>query len=488
MKRIFLFILLLINIKVFAQQPVYNGEKKFSAAQIQSDFHILTTTIQEYHPSCYRYITPDSLQRYIDKVTSSLNDSLTDNEFHIIAREFLVQIHCGHTVAMPSEEWYSYQKLNPKAVPLDVIILNNRIFIKESFSNNPELPAGTEIISIDNNPAPVIIERMKSIHARDGITESFVNYSVQKIFRTYYLFLYGSKPSYQITYRNANNDTDSVVVEVIPIKQKPSEMAVDTTLYTLLEKSPWSGFYISKSKPDIAFLDIKNFGRGKYKKYYKKVFRDIRSKNIDHLIIDVRDNGGGYFPNGNRLLRYISDEKFVFAFDRPKHKPVKQEYIKMQFFNRLTRFAFNMIPDKRHDKNIRSYTINYKPKKKDHYHGKVYVLTNGGSFSLSSHVASFLKHKTDAVLIGQETGGGEEGSNALISYKLTLPATKIRVFVPYYHLDHRIKSDVVGRGGVIPDIEINYTPEDILQKKDKELEQILIMINNGITITKPFHK
>jgi C-terminal processing protease CtpA/Prc len=65
-------------------------------------------------------------------------------------------------------------------------------------------------------------------------------------------------------------------------------------------------------------------------------------------------------------------------------------------------------------------------------------VTDGGSFSMSSYVAAKLQHQTGAVLIGSETGGGEAGSNAILTYNLTLPETKIRVNLPYYVINHDV--------------------------------------------------
>lgn len=475
-KKILLFLILSSNLFAFGQESVYQGERKYSSNQIQNDFIILVSTIKEYHPSVYNYITTDSLENYITKTTAKLNDSLTENEFHIIVREFLMQIRCGHTVAQPSEEWYVYHKSNPKLLPFEIFLFNDSVFIKTSLTENTDLQPGVELISIDNIPIKTIIDQMKSIQPRDGFSESFVNYKIEKSFRTYYLFLYGQKASYIIACKDENDKIKSVTVEAESTKQPPSDIQIDSTLFTVLEKTTWSNFYIANKKSDLAFIDINTFGRKKYNKYYKKVFKEIRVRNINYLVIDIRDNGGGYFLNGNYLLSYLNNKDFTFTFNRPKRKLNKEKYIKMDFFSKLTKSAFNLLPDREKNKTTRNYELKYKPQKKNHYNGTLYVITNSGSFSMSSFVAAYLKHQTDAILIGQETGGGEDGSNAILSHILTLPATKIRVHIPFYHLDHKMNNTLLGNG-VMPDIQVKYNIEDILQKKDKEMEELLLLIN-----------
>ena len=65
-------------------------------------------------------------------------------------------------------------------------------------------------------------------------------------------------------------------------------------------------------------------------------------------------------------------------------------------------------------------------KKKNHFDGKVIVLTDGATFSMGSLVAAKLKYNRDATIIGIETGGTEEGSNAVLTGQLSLPNSGIR--------------------------------------------------------------
>ncbi|MEZ4901838.1 MAG: S41 family peptidase [Spirosomataceae bacterium] len=43
----------------------------------------------------------------------------------------------------------------------------------------------------------------------------------------------------------------------------------------------------------VAILDINTFRDSGYSRFYRKSFKSIRQKNIQHLVIDVRANGGG---------------------------------------------------------------------------------------------------------------------------------------------------------------------------------------------------
>lgn len=44
------------------------------------------------------------------------------------------------------------------------------------------------------------------------------------------------------------------------------------------------------------------------------------------------------------------------------------------------------------------------------FNGRLFVLVNGGCFSTTSELITFLKENTNAIFIGQESGGGYNGN------------------------------------------------------------------------------
>ena len=142
----------------------------------------------------------------------------------------------------------------------------------------------------------------------------------------------------------------------------------------------------------------------------------------------------------------------------------------MNFYSKLTKSLFNTMPDQVKNNERRDYQIKYKPQKKNAFSGNIYVLINNGSFSLSGYVAAYF--------IGQETAGGEYGSNAVLMYELTLPNTQHVIFLPYYFLDHQVDSITKGRG-VIPNFKTSYTISDLINFKDLDIEYVLSKIQQS---------
>jgi len=473
LRSIFLmFILFMCNLG-FGQTLEYDIEKRFTVAELESDFKILSSALKEIHPSLYSFISKADFENLINTTSAEISNDLTELEFHILVRKLIRGIRCGHTMAKPSSKWYDLQKKDSKLLPFDIILLNDKIFIKESYDNDSKLEPGIEILSIDDVSIHEIIKSMKSIQEVDGIATSFENKKIEKYFRTYYLFLYGRANQYEIEYLDKGNNKSKVTIKGGLSKTINN---VSSTSNNAIQKMSGANLFIDEKQKNLAVLDINGFSSKGYKKFYKTVFKEIEQKGINHFVLDLRGNGGGYFPNGNQLLSYLLEEEFFMDFSHAKKKIKKQPYLKMPIVSKLTSRLFKLIPDKIKDDPNRNYAIRYKPKKKNPYKGNLYVLIDGATFSMSSFVATKLKHHRNCIILGKETGGGEIGSNAILIYNLTLPATKIRVNIPYYFLDHDVELNMVGRG-VMPDIEISYELKEILQKEDKEMEKVKLLIN-----------
>lgn len=456
----------------FGQSSDYTFGVKISPEKLKTDFSILLSSLRENHPGLYNFTSKSQFDSLATESLVSLTDSLTEREFHILVRKFIRVISCGHTVARPSQDWYKAVSARENLIPIHVILQGDQLYIRKVFGEQGDGLIGARIISIGGVSVNELLLELKSIIMRDGVGESMVNRNIERLFQTYYMFSFGMKETYIIEAEGVNG----MIVQASLKGEKASKYPTRKVYQLDVEvESQGAKFGILGESTEIAVLDLNSFGSKGYKKFYRKVFNRLSEFDSIDLVIDLRGNGGGYFPNGNQLLRYLMDENFTMDFSKPQKHTKNNKYLKLNFPSMMTRFIFSTIPDRNKEDPARNYQIRYKPIKKDHFYGKVYVLTDGITFSAGGSVVSKLKNSRGAIVIGEETGGGEVGFNAVLSWRLELPNSGVIVAIPMYHVDVQPEMDDIGRG-VIPYIPIQYNLEQKMDQIDLEMARILKLL------------
>jgi len=106
---------------------------------------------------------------------------------------------------------------------------------------------------------------------------------------------------------------------------------------------------------------------------------------------------------------------------------------------------------------------------KDAYTGKVYVFTNGGSFSCSAIVSNTIKESQRGKIVGEMTGGSAYVNSGGPNNVITLPNTRISFTIP--KTQYNLRKDLSNIGlGVVPDVKIIDNPNKILNGQDNYIE------------------
>lgn len=472
MKNCITIICLLIWQYSFSQTTGYNIQKTFSVKEVLQDIDYTEKYLCKFHPDPYRYISKDSLHRFVENVKSRINKPLTEQQTRFYIKQIIAQIGCGHSEAAASKAYTkAVVKVSKPTLPLNVFITNDkRVYVLNNLSSDTTLKAGDEIVSINNKPIRTILDTIFSIYTSDGYNTTYKQQGIKNDwFKYYYSFCFGYKTIYSVETINSKGITSSRELLcgsslkdtlILPPKEKRN----------YLKKTKTCRYYIDSSANNMAVIDIDAFKGLGWRRFFRKSFKDIKQKHISNLVIDLRDNGGGRIGYGLYTLSYLLRKPVVLPFDRPANLMALNPRFKTDIFSRLTPLAFcTVMPQWIVKGRLRHYFIRL-PKHRLAYKGNIIVLTNGKSFSMSGVVASYLKYNANATVIGEETGGNVAGSNAVISGNVVLPNTKIRVIIPVYHIYHKVKTVNNGHG-VMPNYPTQYTKDDYLNGVDVDLNK-----------------
>jgi C-terminal processing protease CtpA/Prc len=227
-------------------------------------------------------------------------------------------------------------------------------------------------------------------------------------------------------------------------------------------------------------MQLNTFSNGGLRFFFRKSFSALKRKNINNLIIDLRNNGGGYIFNSNLLIKYISRTPVLVAdsiYAKVKSLKPFTHHFKM---GAITSLGLRFMTYRKQNDHFEENQYNNNlliPKNKNHYNGKLYVLISGPTFSASTLFANAVKGQSGIKLLGEETGGGWYGNGGVLIQDLVLPNTKLRLRMPLFKLvQYNHKTSYKGLG-IPPDIYVPTSYDALIKGYDKKMKvaQTLIM-------------
>lgn len=492
MRQLLILYLLVVITGCGVAKSSFSPYKKYPPEVLQKDYAIYRQTLEEAHPGLYWYTSKDSMNHYFDKGFQQLNDSLTEPEFRKILSYVTAKINCGHTSIRPSKTFAKYQdtvRLG-RVFPLSLKLWQDTAVVAANLNRRDSiLKRGTIITAINGLPMAKIVDTLFSYIGTDGHnrTNKYQVLSNRGYFGSLYSTLFGYPPAYSINFIDSMGRAGTTLLRpffpgsdtmararAVPVRRLPQP--------SRKERKQMRRNSVRLLKLDttshVAMMDLNSFGRGYgLKGFFRRSFRALKKNKIEHLIIDVRGNGGGSVTNSTLITRFLSDHPFKVADSlyAIRKRKTYSRYIQNDFFNRLflTLFAPKRKDGKYHFKYYERHL--FKPRKKNHFDGKTYILTGGNSFSATTLFASAIMKQDNVTLIGEETGGGAYGNSAWLIPDMTLPGTKVRFRLPLFRLviDKNVPKD--GRG-VQPEIPSFPTVDAVRKGIDYKLVKTMELI------------
>ena len=469
--------------------------KKYSKEQLTQDYDIFQSALEQSHAGIYWYTSKDSMDAFFKWGRDQIKDSATETTFRTILTFVAAQINCGHTSVRPSKASSRFtDTLRSKIFPLSLKLWKSRIAGEDDtavittnlFRTDSILKRGTIIKSVNDHPMQLLIDTMSRYISSDGYNKTHKLQSISNTgtFGRLYSMLYGLKENYKIEYADSTGITKQVLLPVYdPAKDSLLRRALRALAPLSKEERKRRRLETTRilkvdSANHTAFMELHSFGKDyKLGKFFKQSFRNLHKYKIEHLIIDVRSNGGGSVTNSTAISKYLIQKPFKVADSlyAVKKRNSYGKYIQNNFLNKLF-LTFLTRKNKKGEYHFGYFERHYfKPKKKNHFDGAVYILTGGNSFSATTLFANALKKQDNITVVGEETGGGAYGNTAWLIPDVTLPATGVRFRLPLFRLviDKNIPKN--GRG-VIPEVEALPSQKTIKAGIDFKLEKAMELI------------
>lgn len=461
-------ILLILLVQAFS---IVSAQRVYTPAELQQDFKIIKAALQEAHPGLYRYNSKATINQLFSAMQQKLNKGMTELEFYRLATPLLSAIDDGHM------KWHRKDKVDDHHAffdegyfPLQLYFRKNKAYVRSSYLPNEIIKPGAEIVSINGQSIDKIIKVLFNNIFSDGHVVSSKYEELNHFFAGYYATFISPAKKFTVAYIGTNGKKETATLPSINKSNITNEAPSNET------------FNVTYPEKGVAVLRIPVFEdedkTPSYADFLANAFKEIKQKKISSLIIDLRGNEGGTDAFGFELYSYLTNKPFRYYdhFTVVTNKPYS--------FTKYAQFPPGIDSLKATLAKVgNEYHFMYKDglgmiePQADAFTGKVYVLQNGRSFSVTSEFCSITKDNNRAIFIGDENGGTFQGNNSGAFALVELPNTKIGLDVPllgyYMHLQHPHPSaeGIPANYSVIPMIQ------DVLQKKDVVMDKALQLIN-----------
>lgn len=188
---------------------------------------------------------------------------------------------------------------------------------------------------------------------------------------------------------------------------------------------------------NIGYINITSFDSNCAKEF-KETYENLAKANINSLIIDLRNNGGGIVDEALEIADYVLNKNQVMLIT--KDKEGKEE------IKKSTKKPIIDIP--------------------------VVILTNENTASASEILAAALRENNKATIVGEKTYG-----KGVIQELLTLSdGSGIKVTIEEYYTPNRNKINGIG---ITPDVKVSQTEDLVIEiEKDTQLQEAIKILKN----------
>ncbi|WP_300350791.1 S41 family peptidase [Chryseobacterium sp.] len=467
--------------------------------KLHQDVDFAYQKLQEMHPKLNWYISKKELDFKFDSLKKTINRPRTPVQFYFKLQPVIAKIREGHLALRIPAKKFNRKEIkvlkNKKGLfgRFEYFVEDNHLYIVENKDSVENIKPGTEIISINEIPVSDYLKKYRELISSDGYNTTFQDYYLKDVFFSFYVAEKGIMDSAKV---ETLFDNERRIVNLKRESKNKEELKKDKAEKKRTEEKKVNDYVASTSSYNrnfkfldkdstIAYMKIQSFSRSFSDRFYKESFAKIKNAESSYLIIDIRNNYGGSLYEINNLYSYLAPEPFIlikpsqltsritplktnyFRKSNPLQYTIKSLLYPGYFFSQ----AFSVYKGK---DGIAYYKMkenkSTKPKK-DAFKGKVYVLINGGSFSASSIISSKLKYDKRVTLVGEETGGANDGTVAGFYSYQKLPNSKIDLPIGLLLVQPNIDFTNTQKG-VVPDVEIEQSMQDILDKRDIQLDWV----------------
>lgn len=438
------------------------GEPTFAVADLKADLRAMYEGLKEAHYDLYAMTSKAVMDRAFATTLAGLDRPLTLLETRIAFQRFAAVARMGHTrVDTPYDAWGAYRKAGGLGFPLDVRIIDGRMYVAADRSELSEIAPGDEILGLNGRPVRHWITRAgRNVSAEtDYMLWSLLEYDLALLL---WLEL-GEARSFALDLRKPDGRRLSLT---LPARTRQAMEATAREQPPVLSLEP--AREVKMLEGGVAYLrpgpfynieaktEAEGWDNTAFKAFVDDAFARFEQAGATRLLVNLRGNPGGDSSFSDLVVSRIADRPFRFVSqflvkispqaiaandarlkaDAAAAGPVSRQFAELYARSKLgERVAFDVpqtAPAARR------------------FAGKAFLLVDRQSYSNTVAVAATVQDYGFGTVLGEETSDLATTYGAI--ERFTLPRTGVSVGFPKARLI-RPNGNLKARG-VVPDVTV----------------------------------
>lgn len=425
--------------------------------QMREDVAVLRGVFEESHVGLYWFVTEPDLDRRFEAVSAALDRPMTARAFHRLLLPVVAAVRHGHTtLTLPTESVGHRWRLLDRGrryLPLGVRVLDGRLYVAVDLTEEGTVEPGTEVVAVDGRPVAALLDTMRAYLSADGANDTFKNHQL------------GNNAAFAHLLDLLFGPAEAYVLDVVPL----GGGAVERRTVAALPPARMAALYRERTGRDVdayppalafemlgdraALLTVSSFyeglippGEPGFEAFFAGVFRRVREAGVEDLVVDVRGNEGGNGDYPPLLYSYLADRPFRLA------APTTLASLSMSYVDYADGLSDDVraflaspldfvrrAPDSTWVLNEAVDEARYRDfaPQPDAFTGRLYVLTDGGSFSATNEFVDLVyryhrRERRPVRFVGEPNGGdtayGRVSGGQQVGF--VLPHSRQRLTVP----------------------------------------------------------
>ena len=423
------------SIKYPALKPLTRKEKfskVYSKNDYLADLNQLGEKLLAIHPHPLKFITKEQFWQHIESKKSLITENTTYAEFAWHCNAIIASVGCSHTTSSTMQNEYHEFGIVPleKTFPLQVRLIADKLYVVNPMNNAGSIKVKDEISHINGVETQKIISEIYPHISAQANSETYRRQKFNTSFALMIPYALGLPDAFEVRLKGSD--------ESIELKQAQH---FASELYDAAAMSCPDNLCFEIIDENTAVMTITTFNYYDWNNehlifnaFIDKCMQELHNQKIEHLIIDVRYNGGGSQYPSIYLLQHLVKEPFVY-------------YSKSEFEGKTQAFYGEGV---------------FQPHA-NRFKGKLYFLIDGNGASTTGHFMSLVKSLDLGTIIGEELGSNQFCTAGQTLYRLK--HTKLVVSIAN-NVHISAATNLPDDMGIRPDYDVTQDIDAYLAKVD----------------------